>query len=81
MTKMMRIESILESMDLEDNSNHYSIRDPPIIKSMKVDQKKYAIFNKEKIFTKIIKNEDDNNYFKQQVELRNKIRPPPNFLY
>ena len=81
MTKMMRIESILESMDFDDNTNHYSIRDPPIIKSMKVDQQKYGFFNKEKIFTKIIKNDDDNNYFKQQIELRDKIRPPPNFLY
>jgi hypothetical protein len=73
MIKMMRIESLLESMNFEENNVKIIIPDPPILKGLT----KFS----GKEFTKIIKSDDDNNYFKLKNNLSSKIKSPPNFLY
>ncbi len=72
MIKMMRIESILDSMNF-DNSKRIIIPDPPILKGLT------TFSGKE--FTKVIKNDDDNNYFRLKNNLSSKIKSPPNFLF
>jgi hypothetical protein len=73
MIKMMRIESILDSMNFAGTTKRVVIPDPPILKGLtKFNGKEY---------TKEIKSEDDNNYFKLKNNLSIKIKSPPNFLY
>ena len=92
--KWKRIESILQSMDfnykqvkVEKNQKDPFIRNPPILKGIesKLKQTKIEIMNvdgpfkKNKIMTKVIKTDNDNNYFKMNMETKRNIRSPPNF--
>jgi hypothetical protein len=84
----MRIRSILESMNLDENKDKKVpvFRNPPILKGLESNlaeiNKKDKLSKKEKILNMIIKNDSDNKYFTElKNEAKNKIRAPPNFLY
>ena len=85
----MRIESILESMNLDDKNNKLNIpvfRNPPILKGFESKlnsiNSRDKLKKKEKITNTLIKKDGDNKYYNS---LKNDailvIRAPPNFLY
>jgi hypothetical protein len=67
------------------------IMNPPILKGIETKFKGKFVevknidgpFKKNKILTKVIKTDNDNNYFKQNIEAKQgkkNIRSPPNFF-
>ena len=82
-------------MDFKDKNlntikikNDSFIRNPPILKGIETRFKENSVeiknidgpFKKNMIVTKVIKTENDNNYFKMNKENRKNIRSPPNFF-
>lgn len=89
-TKLMRIESILDTMNFYDDVDEHKLptfQNPPIISGLENQLKKLDTVNlrlRDKIKTEVIKKKKLDDYFRPIV-LSNitipTIRSPPNFLY
>ena len=84
----MRIESLLESMNFNENKENYlpNLKNPPILKGFEsklssINQKDKKS-KKEKITNLLIKKDWDDKYYSGlKDEAKIAIRAPPNFLY
>ncbi len=86
MTKFMRIESILDSMDFNDNIKNQKLllKTPPILRGFEKNlieiNKKDKLHKSENILNSILNKNEEGRLFMEKLTNNTTIKTPPNFL-